>query len=84
MMPLRTAIMEYFGKTQEEANRWIALIEEETKAQMELQQSMKLDDPNKPGPQDGTGVNSQKKGSETGLKNFHGTQNKKLDGGDAE
>ena len=34
------------------------------------------DDPNKPGPQDGTGVNPMKKGSTTGLNDFHGLQNK--------
>lgn len=79
MMPLSTAIMEYFGKTQEEANRWIALIGEETKAQMELQQSRELEDPNKPGPQDGTGVNPQKKGSQTGINNPSGQQNRNQD-----
>jgi len=34
-------------------------------------------DPNKPGPQDGTGVNPQKKGSETGMNNFGSQSNKK-------
>ena len=33
------------------------------------------DDPNKPGPQDGTGVNPMRKGSTTGLNDFHGLQN---------
>ena len=39
---------------------------------MQLQQQQ---NPNKPGPQDGTGVNPAKKGSTTGLNDFHGTQN---------
>jgi hypothetical protein len=34
------------------------------------------DNPNKPGPQDGTGVNPAKKGSDTGLKSFHSPTNK--------
>lgn len=79
MMPLKTAIREFFHRSDKEADEWIKAIDEEKKkAQMLLQTPKEgSDDPNHPGPQDGTGVNSQKKGSETGLKNFHGTNNGK-------
>ena len=40
---------------------------------------MTLEDPNKPGPQNGTGVNSQKKGSQTGINNPSGQQNRNQD-----
>lgn len=76
MMPLKTAIREYFKRTDKEADEWIATIEEAKKKALELTQPPKDDDdPNHPGPQDGTGVNPQKKGSATGLNNFHGTNN---------
>ena len=79
MMPLEKGIMEFFGRSNEEAQQWLEMINEETQANMELvqqSQGAEEDDPNHPGPQDGTGVNSSKKGSTTGLNNFHGTQNK--------
>lgn len=73
MMPLRTAIREFFHRSDKEAEEWIKAIEEAAlKAQQRVLQN---EDPNKPGPQDGTGVNPMKKGSETGLNNFHGLQN---------
>lgn len=74
LMPLEKAIMEYFGRSNEEALKWI----EQLKAQAAEAgtESESEDDPNKPGPQDGTGVNPQRKGSETGLNNFHGINNK--------
>ena len=73
MMPLKTAIREFFKRSDKEADEWIKAIDEEKlKAQATFQNPS---DPNHPGPQDGTGVNPQKKGSETGLNNFHGTQN---------
>lgn len=79
MMPLETGIMEYFGRTNEEALTWLEKIEKETERDMLLQQSMSLeaeeDDPNKSGPQDGTGVNPQRKGSTTGLRQFHSPTN---------
>lgn len=84
MMPLKTAIREFFHRSDKEADEWIKAIDEEKLKSQTMFQTKELDDPNKPGPQDGTGVNPQKKGSETGLNNFHGTQNKPLDGGDAE
>lgn len=70
MMPLETAIMEFFGRSNEEALQWIETIKQEKEEAMEMVQN-----PNKPGPQDGTGVNPSKKGSETGLNDFHGTNN---------
>lgn len=81
MMPLEVGIREYFGRTAEEAKQWISMIENETAASMALQQTMQSaeDDPNKPGPQSGTGVNPQKKGSDTGIKNFHSQTNKEGD-----
>jgi hypothetical protein len=78
MMPLETAIVEYFGRSNEEALEWIAKIKKQKEeAQALLEKTVEEDtDPNKPGPQDGTGVNPAKKGSNTGLKAFHGTNNK--------
>lgn len=79
MMPLHDAIMEYFGRSSAEAERWLSMIDEETKVEMERIHSLAEpdpDDPNKPGPQDGTGVNSSKKGSKMGLKSFHSETNK--------
>ena len=73
MMPLEEGIMEFFQRSNEEAKRWLEQIRAETEESMQLQQQ--LQDPNKPGPQDGTGVNPAKKGSTTGLNDFHGTQN---------
>lgn len=73
MMPLEKGIMEFFGRSNEEALQWIELIRSETE-----ETSIKAeeeDDPNKPGPQDGTGVNPTKKGSDTGLKSFHSPTN---------
>ncbi len=75
MMPLENAIMEYFGRTHEEALDWIARIHLESAENMANMPGKEPDDPNKPGPQDGTGVNPAKKGSTTGLNNFHGINN---------
>ena len=79
MMPLETGIMEFFGRSNEEAIQWISRIHRESLESMAVQSAQSSDDsddPNKPGPQDGTGVNSSKKGSDTGLKNFHSPTNK--------
>ena len=77
MMPLEKAIMEFFGRSQEEALNWIEKIHEETKTNQDVTSygAGSEDDPNKPGPQDGTGVNPARKGSTTGLNDFHGLQN---------
>lgn len=77
MMPLEKAIMEFFKRSNEEALQWMEQIHKESAANMEVASSQATkEDPNKPGPQDGTGVNPSKKGSETGLNNFHGINNK--------
>ena len=77
MMPLEKAIMEFFGRSNEEALKWIEQIHEEVRAKAALDPEADVtDDPNHPGPQDGTGVNPAKKGSTTGLNDFHGLQNK--------
>lgn len=75
MMPLENAIMEFFGRSNEEALQWIARIREETAAKVETTVNPEEDDPNHPGPQDGTGVNTSRKGSTTGLNDFHGLNN---------
>lgn len=75
MMPLKTAIREFFKRSDQEAKEWIKAIEEAARRAQATSGSHE-DDPNKPGPQDGTGVNPSKKGSETGLNNFHGLNNK--------
>lgn len=72
MMPLEYAIMEYFNRSYEEAKDWVEKIKEEAQA---LGSEEPGGDPNKPGPQDGTGVNPQEKGSEMGLNNFSGLNN---------
>jgi len=80
MMPLEKGIMEFFGRSNEEALQWIASIRKESEESMLTQNSPsdgeEDDNPNKPGPQDGTGVNPNKKGSDTGLKSFHSPTNK--------
>lgn len=81
MMPLKEAIMKYFGKSSEEADAWVNLIKlakEEAQAR-----AFGDDDPNKSGPQDGTGVNPNKKGSTTGLNNHANQQNRNQDTGDS-
>lgn len=83
MMPLETAIMEFFGRSNEEALEWIEKLEEAAEkaaARMAQQnQNADNDDPNKSGPQDGTGINPNKKGSQTGLNNAAGQQNRNQD-----
>ena len=71
MMPLEKAIMEYFNRSNDEAKQWIQMI----LAERELLQPDAVEDPNHPGPQDGTGVNSSAKGSVTGLNNFRSATN---------
>lgn len=80
MMPLEVAIMEYFGRSNEEAREWISMLEEEAKRRAETQVLVSADGEeddgaNHPGPQNGTGVNPNKKGSDTGLNSFHGVNN---------
>lgn len=73
MMPLRVAIREFFSRSDKEADEWLEALEEDRLKAMQMNQPP--EDPNHPGPQSGTGVNPSKKGSETGLNNFHGLQN---------
>ncbi|MEG2569737.1 MAG: hypothetical protein RSA84_26355, partial [Acinetobacter sp.] len=81
MMPLENAIMEFFGRSNDEALQWIIKIQKEI---ADKQTALGFgnsdpdpdpDDPNHPGPQDGTGVNPAEKGSTTGLTNFKGLNN---------
>lgn len=78
LMPLETAIMEFFGRSNEEALRWIAALRAESAANQAALGIVggEEPDPNHPGPQDGTGVNPSEKGSTTGLNNFKGLNNK--------
>lgn len=71
MMPLEKAIMEYFNRSNDEAKQWIQMILDER----ELLRPDAIEDPNHPGPQDGTGINSSAKGSVTGLNNFRSATN---------
>ena len=75
MMPLKVAIREFFNRSDKEAAEWIKAIDEDKLKTQQMMQVTAPEDPNHPGPQDGTGVNPAKKGSDTGLDNFHGTQN---------
>ena len=75
MMPLKVAIREFFNRSDKEAAEWIKAIDEDKLKTQQMMQVTAPEDPNHPGPQDGTGVNPAKKGSDTGLNNFHGTQN---------
>lgn len=71
LMPLENALREFFGRSEEEALTWI----DQIKAETAEEQAAALPDPNHGGPQDGTGVNPNKKGSDTGLTAFHSPTN---------
>lgn len=83
MMPLEKALMEYFGKSNEEARSWVEQLRKEAEERRMLELASQSNsssqsddkDPNHPGPQDGTGVNPNKKGSQLGLTEFHGINN---------
>lgn len=84
MMPLEVGIMEYFGRSNEEAKQWVEQIKSETEDELSLASTIggpgdsgSDSNPNKPGPQDGTGVNPQKRGSTTGVQRFRSDTNKK-------
>lgn len=72
MLPLEDVLMTYLGKSQAEASQLVTRLQEIAR---ELNTDSE-DDPNKSGPQDGTGVNPRKKGSRTGLSNFQSENNK--------
>lgn len=67
LMPLKDAIMEYFERSPEEAERWVKALSIVPEGE----------DPNKPGAGngDGIGVNPMRKGSTTGVSSFHGINN---------
>ena len=69
IMPLELAIVEHFRRTSAEARKWIDLLAKQDLAEND-------EDVNKPGPQDGTGVNPQANASDTGLKGFKAPTNK--------
>lgn len=75
LVPLVDALMTYFGKSNQEAIAWAKQIYKE----LELDNLVNNGAANKPGPQDGTGVNPDKKGSELGLNNPTGQQNRTQD-----
>lgn len=66
IMPLELAIVEYFKRTNTEAQRWMKMIKEQDIGEDEEEKDD--DDPTK--------VNPLKKGSDTGLTAFHGMTNK--------
>lgn len=89
MLPLEETLMQYLSKSQAEAAELVqkvreqALEEQQQQAEFamqqteaELQAKASLDGANKPGPQDGKGVNPQKKGSRTGLNQFPDENNR--------
>lgn len=75
MMPLEVAIRRFFKRSQHEAADWVKQISEASKAKAAASGLPTDKDPNHPGPQDGTGVNPTKKGSATGVNNFHSDTN---------
>lgn len=78
MLPLEDCLMAYLGKTSAEAGKLAIQLRNEAQADQAVQssQTSQQGDTNKPGPQDGTGVNPQKKGSTTGITNFQSENNK--------
>lgn len=79
MIPLENALMTYMGKSQAEAIKLAQRVRELAKEALTKEETTLPDDPNKSGPQDGTGVNPRKKGSKTGLNNFRSENNKTQD-----
>lgn len=71
MLPLEDGLMVYYKKSAQEAQQLVQKLKQN--AQEAVAQEA---DVNHPGPQDGTGVNPQKKGSETSLSNFQAENNK--------
>lgn len=76
MIPLEEALMAYLGKSQAEATQLAQKVREllQQNATSSTQSTESV--VNKPGPQDGTGVNPAKKGSKTGINNFRSENNK--------
>ena len=78
MLPLEETLMAYLGKSQAEASQLVEKLRKLAEEAMQLQNEG-MNDPNKSGPQDGTGVNPRKKGSKTGMNNFRSENNKTQD-----
>lgn len=79
MLPLEEALMTYLNKSQAEATQLAQKVRELALEAMQQQAEMAqqtASNPNKSGPQDGTGVNPRKKGSKTGMNNFQSENNK--------
>ena len=78
MIPLEDGLMTYFKKSSEEAKKLAEKVRESTPltdASLDPSATHGGENPNKPGPQDGTGVNPQKKGGKT--RNFQARNNMK-------
>lgn len=78
MIPLEDGLMTYFKKSAEEAKALAEKVRESTPltdAALGPSATSTAQNPNKPGPQDGTGVNPQKKGGKTS--NFQARNNMK-------
>lgn len=69
LLPLEESLMTYLGKSQKEAAALAQKLRD-----LAQQQQQQEDAVNKPGPQDGTGVNPQKKGGQ--VSNFQAENNK--------
>lgn len=79
MLPLEEVLMAYLGKSQAEATQLAQRLRElalQSATATNQNPGGQVTDPNKPGPQDGTGVNPAKKGSKTGVSNFQSENNK--------
>ena len=76
MIPLEEALMAYLGKSQAEATQLAQKVRELLQQSATSNPSTTQQVTNKPGPQDGTGVNPAKKGSKTGISNFRSENNK--------
>lgn len=69
LLPLEESLMTYLGKSQKEAAALAQKLRDLAKQQQQQEDAV-----NKPGPQDGTGVNPQKKGGQ--VSNFQAENNK--------
>lgn len=79
LIPLEEALMQFMSKSQAEANELVQRVREQTLAEQQQLNQMEIakeNATNQPGPQDGTGVNPQKKGSRTGLNDFPDENNR--------
>lgn len=79
MLPLEDGLMLYFKRSEAEAAELAKKVRDQAlesqQAQLELSNQCTSQEPNKPGPQNGTGVNPQRKGGKT--RTFQAETNKK-------